>query len=260
MGTMRSKLALLGKGMLHRFYSKDAEIRPFLPPTASFTRESAKHFLRNYGVVYIKSTAVHTGKGVIKAWKAGGGYRFVKVKGKVHSASSTADLHRKIKPNPKASFIIQKAIDLARIGGRPYDIRVMMMRDGERRWHYAGMLAKVAGKGSIVSNVNRGGGYATTIENALAKSLGYGPKRIRDTMRRLLALSSRIVAYSERYPFYSFQCGIDLAVDKQGRIWIIEVNLHNPSHGLFNRLSDKTFYRKIGRLYASYRRKNKRLM
>ncbi|KQX68230.1 hypothetical protein ASD40_25500 [Paenibacillus sp. Root444D2] len=42
--------------------------------------------------------------------------------------------------------------------------------------------------------------------------------------------------------FIPFQSGIDLAVDKEGRIWIIEVNVHNPSHGLFNKLKNKQYY------------------
>lgn len=258
---MQGKLANLGKWKLHRFYSKHAFIAKYLPPTALLTPVTLKRFLALYKKVYIKSSTVHTGKGIIKAWAAQKGFQFIRVRGKAQSASTIQELYEKIRnPNPRQSFIVQKDIRLARINGRPFDIRVMMMRDGNRKWQYAGMIAKVAGQGSVVSNVQRGGGYATTVDNALRQSLRCGPGRIESIKKELIRLSRTIMQYSETYPFFSFQCGIDLAVDTKGKVWIIEVNLHNPSHGLFNKLTDKAFYRTIGRLYWSYRRKHKRII
>jgi hypothetical protein len=136
----------------------------------------------------------------------------------------------------------------------------MMMRDGKRNWEYAGMIAKVSGIGSVVSNVGSGRGYALTIEEALKKSLKWNKFKIASIKKQLIRLSYAIIHYSEKYPFYSFQSGIDLAVDKNGQIWIIEVNLHNPSHSLFKKIDDKTYFKRIGRLYSSYRRHNKRII
>jgi uncharacterized circularly permuted ATP-grasp superfamily protein len=247
---------------MHCFYARHPRIARYLPPAAALTSSrTLQRHLDAYGIVYVKATRLHTGRGVIKAWRAGSGYRYVFVKGKEHPAATSGDLYRQIrKAIPRQSFIVQKGIDLATLNGRPFDIRVMMMRDGERKWQYAGMVAKVAGRSSVVSNVQRGGGYVLTIEEALRRSLNCGAERIAGIKKELIQLSRTIMEYSEKHPFFSFQCGIDLAVDKKGRIWIIEVNLHNPSHGLFNRLSDKTFFRRIGNLYSSYRRKNKRLI
>lgn len=258
---MQGKLANLTKWKLHRFYVRNPRIAKYLPPTAMLTPGSLQRFLAVHKTVYVKASTVHTGQGIIKAWKAANGYRFVKIRGKENTAATIQHLYRQIREaHPRRSFIVQKAIDLALVGGRPFDIRVMMMRDGERRWNYAGMVAKVAGQGSVVSNLRRGGGYAATIEDALRRSLNCGPQRIESIKSELIRLSHAIMQYSEKYPFFSFQCGIDLAVDKKGKVWIIEVNLHNPSHGLFNKLKDKTFFRRIGRLYWSYHRKNKRLI
>jgi len=195
----------------------------------------------------------------MKVWKTAKGYQFVKVRGKVNFAATNKSLYVQIrKMNGNRSFIIQKAIDLARINGRFFDIRVMMMRDGKRKWNYAGMLAKVSGTGSIVSNVGSGRGYAIPIEEALKKSLHWNKQHIAHVKKQLIRLSNTIIHYSGKFPFYSFESGIDLAVDRNGRIWIIEVNLHNPSHALFNKISDKTYYRHIIRLYSAYK-KQKRL-
>jgi len=254
-------LARLTKWRLHRFYAQNPGIAPYLPPTAFLTPQSLQRFMSKYSTVYVKASTQHTGKGIVKAWKVNKGFRFVKVRGRASFAASIPDLYRQIRQsNPKQSFIVQKEIDLALVQGRPFDIRVMMMRDAERKWQYAGMVAKVAGQGSVVSNVQRGGGYATTVDHALRQSLGSSAARINRIKKELVQLSHSIMKHSEKYPFFSFQCGIDLAVDKKGKVWIIEVNLHNPSHGLFNKLSDKTFFKRVGSLYRSYRSKNKRLI
>jgi uncharacterized circularly permuted ATP-grasp superfamily protein len=258
METVRQKLARLGKWKLHQFYSQYPRINRYLPHTAILTPTTLQRFLGQYDAVYIKATTIHTGRGIIKAWKSENGYKYVLVRGQIRHAATVNDLYLRIRSMfPKQIFIVQKAIDLAKLNGRDFDIRLMMMRDGDRKWNYAGMMVKVTGIGSVVSNLRRGGGYATTVDNALRQSLRYSPQRIEEIKKELVRLGYEIMKASEHYPFFSFQCGIDLAVDKKGKIWIIEVNLHNPSHALFNKLQDKTFFRRIGRLYWSYRSKNK---
>jgi len=257
---METIVVRLAKWKMHRFLSNHPEIAKSLPPAAVFTPSSLVTFMENHKSVYIKGNTLHTGKGIIKAWRVPNGYQYIRVSGKAHYSPSAIDLYQEIKKtNPNQMFIIQKAIDLATINGRPYDIRVMMMRDGVRRWQYAGMVAKVHGPGSVISNVRRGGGYVTTVEHALAQSK-FDKARIESIKEQLISLSKKIIHYSESYPFFSFQSGIDLAVDKLGKVWIIEVNLHNPSHALFYNLTDKTHYQRIRRLYIDYRKHNKRLL
>ncbi|TXK68122.1 hypothetical protein FU659_34465 [Paenibacillus sp. N3.4] len=108
-------------------------------------------------------------------------------------ADSIRDLYDKVKGGRVGrSILVQKAIDLASINGRPFSIRLMLMRDGQRRWKYAGMIAKVSGEGSVISNVRRGGGYATTVDEALVKSFGYGRERIKRKKRKKSAQALRL--------------------------------------------------------------------
>jgi uncharacterized circularly permuted ATP-grasp superfamily protein len=247
------------KWELHRSYAKHPSIRKRLPPTTILSRTSLSRYLNHYESVYIKGKNEHTGSGIIKAWKTKKGYRFVKVKGKPIDAHSIKSLYQKVKDGRRSrSIIVQKTIDLAKIDGRPYSIRLMLMRNGSRKWKYAGMIAKVSGKSSVVSNVRRGGGYATTIEDALARSLGYGRERIARKKRKLIRLGYEIVNHAIASGYLSHEVGLDLGIDKHGEIWIIEVNLAYPSYGLFNRLKGKTFYRRIRRLAEEYKRYGRR--
>ncbi|WP_186446068.1 YheC/YheD family protein [Paenibacillus cremeus] len=258
---MYEKMKLLAKWRLHRFYSKHSGIAAYLPPTTMLNVKTLTRYLNDYGTVYVKASTQHQGRGVVKVWQADEGYRFVRVRGKINKAATVQELVQRIKSgNPKQTFIVQRAIDLAKVKGKVFDIRVMMMRDGERKWQYGGMVAKVAGQGSVVSNVQQGRGYVMSVDQALRQSLNYDEEQIERVKKELISLSRTIMKHSKSYPFFSFQCGIDLAVDTNGKVWIIEVNLHNPAHSLFKKLKNKTFYRRIGRLYWAYRKKHKKII
>ncbi|KIL37052.1 hypothetical protein SD71_04165 [Cohnella kolymensis] len=243
------------KWELHKLYSKHPDIGRLVPPTEVLSLKTLKRLLHDYKKVYIKGKNSHTGSGIIKAWKTGTGYRFVRVKGKPVDVPSIAELYTNVKRGrPDNSVIVQKAIDLAKVEGRPFSIRLMMMRDGQRKWHYTGMLAKVSGEDSIITNVRRGGGYATTIDEALAKSLGYSRQQIAKVKRKLVRIGFDIIDHSIKRGYLSHESGLDLGIDRKGKVWIIEVNLCYPSYGIFNRLEDKTFYNKIKRLAADYKK------
>ncbi|WDL95728.1 YheC/YheD family protein [Alicyclobacillus sp. ALC3] len=250
----------LAKWKMHRFYSKHPKISQYLPSTAKLTKDSLENYIRLYRTVYVKANTIHTGRAIVKVWPTHNGYHFVRVRGKVQHADSASHLINKVREiDAKDLFLVQEAIDVAEMNGHPYDIRVMMMRDGARNWQFAGMVAKVNGSGSVVSNVRRGGGFVLPVATALAKS-GFAPVEVRRIRNELITLSKQIIKYSEKYPFFSYQCGIDLAVDKAGKPWIIEVNLHNPSHGLFKQLKDQTYYKRVRKLYRDYRQHNSRLI
>ncbi|MBO9607284.1 MAG: YheC/YheD family protein [Paenibacillaceae bacterium] len=249
----------MGKWELHRFYAKDGAIARHMPAAAPLNKRSFLRLLTQYGSVYVKPNYEHRGAGIMKAWRnAEGNYIFVRVRGRRTQLRTLNDLYAKVRNGAAGRrHIVQRTIDLAQIGGRSYDVRVMMVRGGSGAWQYVGMLAKVAGPGSVVTNVSRGRGYALAIEPALSRSLGAQPARIAAIKRQLVHLSYRISRRFNAYK-YTAQIGIDYGVDKQGRIWLIEVNFDYPSHVLFKRLADKTMFRDIKRTLADYRRIQKR--
>lgn len=241
----------MGKWELHRFYSVDKVVSRHLPPTAVYARKSLHRFLDRYESVYIKPNYEHQGNGIIKAWKTRSGkYTYIKVKGTAAIALPSSDaLYRKLSLRRKPIFIVQKDIKLVRSKGRPFDIRVMMMRQ-HGRWTYVGMLAKVAGKGSVITNVRRGGGVVETVTDALRKA---GQRGIAIKKANLRKLSYRICRRFSRYK-YTRQIGIDYGIDASGNIWVIEVNFDYPSHVLFSKLRDRSIYRKIKSIAKTWKK------
>lgn len=241
----------MGKWQLHRFYAKDRIVLRHLPPTSVYTRQTLRRFLNRYGSVYIKPNYEHQGSGIIKAWKTPSGkFTYIKVRGRAVSPLSSADdLYRKLRLRGRPIHVVQKAIPLARAGRRPFDIRVMMMRH-RGRWTYAGMLAKVAGAGSVITNVRRGGGYVLEVPAALRQA---GLKGVKEKTAALKSLSYRISRRFDRYK-RTRQIGIDYGIDRSGRIWVIEVNFDFPSHALFAKLKDRTMYRRIKAIAGAWKR------
>lgn len=247
-----------GKWGLHHFYLRDPEIGKLLPPTAWFNRKALEQFLRRYGSAYVKPNTKHMGMGIIKVWKTKNDYCLVRVKGTPLRFRTIRALYAYIGRFAQAGgYIIQKAVPLAEVSGRPYDIRVMMMRGGSGHWQCAGMLAKVAGRGSVITNVARGSGYVLTVEQALRHSLGYTKEQTVRLKQQLRSYSTMICRRSERLK-YSSQIGIDIGVDRIGKISIIEVNFDFPSHALFARLKDRTMFYRVKRTrsqFLAYRRR-----
>nr|WP_246005791.1 YheC/YheD family protein [Brevibacillus gelatini] len=253
-----SDLIPSSKWSLHQFFSKSPHIRPYLPPTDLYQPALLEPYLSKYTTVYIKPTRTHMGKGIMRVSKTADGYQFVKERGEPVRAGSLAELKQQLaRQCTEKNYIIQKGLDLAELNGRPFDIRVMMMRNGLGKWQYAGMLAKVAGSDSVITNVARGGGYAVTVPYALAKSGAVAPEKIKEVVSRLIRVSHRVCAHFNKYR-HSAQIGVDFAIDKAGQLSIIEVNYDFPSHALFAKLKDKTYFRTIKRLHYQYKNRVKR--
>ncbi|CAM4036550.1 YheC/YheD family protein [Paenibacillus alkaliterrae] len=243
------------KWNLHKFYSQNASIKQFLPDTALLSQETLQQFMDKYSSVYIKPDSRHGGNGVILAHKSETGFSFTAIKGKKAESESNVktveELYRKIvKCAIDDKYIIQQAISLAAINGRPYDIRSMMMRKPGSAWKFYGYFAKVAGPVTIITNVGRSGGYVITIEEALRKSLGLTDAQIEQKKQKMLDLSHKISNRFNKYKASTTQIGIDFAMDEKGDIWIIEVNFDLPNHSgnAFGKLPDKTNYWRIKKM------------
>lgn len=188
------------------------------------------------------------GKGILKAWKTRGGYSFVLLRGETVKCASLNELYKAIKKRSLSQrYVIQKAIPLARIKGRPFDIRVMMMRNMRDRWQFFGLYSKVAGPKSIVTNVSSSRGYVTLFEKSMKRSLGYSKVKAARVKKRLIRLSNRICKRAGKIKYYQ-KIGNDFAVDKKGKIKIIEVNFTYPGFKGFSRLPNLKYYRGIKRM------------
>lgn len=240
----------MAKYHYYRYFARNRAIRKHLPATAICTLGQLTSYLSKYKTVYVKPDVGGRGEGVIKVWNEGEKYGYIVEKGEPVYCSSVPELYDRIGLARKKRHVVQQAIQFAKYRNRPFDVRIMMIRNPQREWKYTGMLAKVAGTRSIITNVNRGGGYAVEIDSALRSFPVVRRSSIRRSMIRL--------AYRCNWIFdrirYEWQMGYDMGVDRNGKVWLIEANPGNPSHALFAKLNNKSMYRAIKRAVRAYRK------
>lgn len=249
----------MGKWSLWRFFSPVSGVGTYLPDTAILNQKSLQNFLTKYNSVYIKPSAGWGGKGVLKVWKTVQGYSLVQVRGNTETFLTVENLYSRIEKLREGKlYIIQRAIDLAKVKGRPFDIRLMMIRDPQGKWQYSAMLAKVAGPSSIVTNVARGKGYVMEVEDALRTSLGASPSKIQKIKSEMITLGHKTCEKLDSYNRY-WNLGLDLAVDKNGKVWMIEQNT-GPAHSLFARLPNPAAYQRLRDMTGAYFRSRRKVL
>ncbi|GIO09053.1 hypothetical protein J31TS6_50810 [Brevibacillus reuszeri] len=240
----KSKSKLTKYAVLH----KSPALAGTLPNTRLFSKRSLYKFLDRYKKVIAKPASGSGGAGVILIT----GRRHSKYRVQRGTKSRTThgkkETYRYLRKKVKSSYLVQRGISLARIHGSPFDVRVMVQRKPGEAWVVTGMLAKVAGRGYIITNVKRSGGKVLPLATAIRCSTikGTSGSAIMACLRRVALLAAhRLAGYYTKQRFF----GLDMGIDSSGKVWIIEANLR-PDITLFLKLADKTMYHTI----VSYRK------
>ncbi|WP_171628569.1 YheC/YheD family protein [Paenibacillus plantarum] len=232
----------------HKLLSQSASTRPHLPETRWLTASSFWLMIAKYGEVIIKPTSSSGGHGVIRI-KHIGMATYEIHDGARKSKLTKLQTNQFISKKLSRSHIVQKRIALATVNGKPFDLRVMVQRRPNSHWQVTGKLAKVAGKGFIVTNTAKSHGYVITVNKAIELS-NLPTLKTTELLRKLDQVALHGAA--KLGPSYRWvnTFGFDMALDTKGRVWIIEVNLA-PMLELFLKLKDKSTFRKIKAIHMS---------
>jgi hypothetical protein len=233
------------KWLRYSFMAEDNRLIPYLPKTKLFSRRSLQKMIDKYKQVILKPVIGSRGFGVILVSSSGNKRYKVHTENKKKTIRGFRKMYRYLnKLINSRPYMVQQRIDLANIGNRPFDIRVMVQRKkNSDSWRVTGKVAKVAGKGYIVTNNKRSKGTLLEVKTVIQKS---SLKRLSESailseINRVALLSAKILTL--RYPNHR-NYGLDMGVDQNGHIWIIEANrLPMTSH--FRKLKDQTMYRRI---------------
>ncbi|WP_433922274.1 YheC/YheD family protein [Paenibacillus taichungensis] len=147
-------------------------------------------------------------------------------------------------------YIIQQGIPLMKHDGLPFDLRVLTQKNLERNWETTGILGRIAAPGKIITNIHGGGRLATF--NELVRP-HFDQDRFQQLRSELYRLGIHTAVQLQRSFPRLKEIGIDIALDEDGRPWIIEVNTL-PGIYAFGLLPDKETYRKIKRYARAYGR------
>jgi hypothetical protein len=220
---------------------RNKRIRSHIPPTKRFNRKSLDEMLRRYGTVYLKPVYGLKGIGIMRAEKNGKVYRLRKGTSVV-GCESVRSLYRIVRGQVKRkAYLVQKGIRLQRYGGRPFDLRIMLQKNEKRKWEVSGIVGRVAPPNRIVTNRSQGG---KCLPATRLLRVSMTKKEVDTYLASLSRLSRRIGRqFQKAYPS-GWQYGIDIAIDRNLKPWILEVNTI-PAVTPFKMLRDRRMYNRM---------------
>lgn len=239
---------LANKWAIHRLLGGDAGIRPHLPDTEMYrgTKELAA-FVKKHGIVFVKPVNGTGGRGVVRIEAAGGGWYTLRGRNKL----------RRILPRRRMTLVgigrlltslgltrncvMQQGLELTLANGRVHDYRLLMQKNGEGAWEATGCAGRIGAANSVTSNLH-GGGRAIPVDRLLKHTFPKG-NRAEAVRADMEALGRRVVERLESHFRDMCELALDLAVDREGRVWMLEVN-PKPAREVFRRIGEKETYRR----------------
>jgi hypothetical protein len=237
---------------------KNELVRPYIPDTRKYSSDHLKEMLNTYSVVFIKPDCGTYGIGVMSAelWsdqldpKSNLQYK-LRYGTKSELFSTTDELHAAVSSHiGKNAYLIQTGINMLTFRRSKFDIRALVQKTPQKTWETTGFIGRLAAPQKISTNYRRGG-TIMTIENLFAPNLT--PKQFANLYKEMKVLGVRVASQlAKRYPKLK-EIGLDLAIDKEAKIWILEVNTL-PALFPFKYLENKEIYKRIRRYATHYGR------
>ncbi|ARK32092.1 YheC/YheD family protein [Halalkalibacter krulwichiae] len=131
---------------------------------------------------------------------------------------------REILKNGK--FIVQKYIESRTIDNQPFDIRVHMMKNEKNDWSFVNIHPRVGVYHAVIL-VLRKGGYIGKLSSFLERNFGKDIYINIESEVRTLSLNVA-VEFERLYEERINEIGLDIAVDKELKLKLIEVNVNKP--------------------------------
>jgi hypothetical protein len=213
------------KQTLFQELGKRVEVAVFLPETVnldSFARFKA--FCSQHRFVYLKPILGKAGKGIMRLDYKGNRWHLQRLQDQIailNEFPSLKSVWKYVKERIRnRGYILQQGIQLAEYRGRPFDIRVLVQKNGRGEWVVTGIGIRRAGSQCITTHVPRGGSIQpprkvlTTLFKEEANAISERIKRTALTIARVL---------NEQYDSLA-EMSMDLGLTRDGQLWFFEAN------------------------------------
>ena len=142
-----------------------------------------------------------------------------KKKFQVRTLKEIWDLYNRLKH--KTAYILQQGIPLAKYQGNPFDIRILLQKNGSGQWKLTGMGVRVAGARAISTHVPMGGRIEKT-DTVLQSVFGKQMTLIKDKVEKIGIRTARLI--ESKQSALLGEMSMDLGIEKDGTLWIFEAN------------------------------------
>lgn len=227
-GTQIFNEKYLDKNEVFQALKKDSSLLHYLPESYPFRNYAQlAQLCQRHPVIFLKPIKESLGKGIIRIIRQEGS-GFV-----CHFATASGTRRQSFASLPKCFAAIsgrlkiqrhqiQQGLTLIESGGNPVDFRALTQKNGQGKWAVTSIVARIAGNNHFVSNLARGGSLSTVKEIIPKSNILQNGKLVHDKLRK--AALDIAAGLEKQIPSHFGEFGIDLAVDRRGRVWLIEVN------------------------------------
>lgn len=228
-GTQVFNEKYLDKTEVFSALKQEPGLQRYLPESHAFTGyDVLRSMAAKHRTLFLKPIRGSLGKGIIRVTKLDNGSyacHFSELNGTRRVAyPSLAKVYATVSQRMKRQkFQIQQGLQIATVDGRPVDYRALVQKGLSGEWGITSIVGRIAGANHFVSNLAKGGTIAPA-KVAIARS-SIAPGRRGTSLARLRRASVDIAKGVERTIDAHFgELGVDLALDKTGRVWLLEVN------------------------------------
>jgi len=222
------------KWEMHKILERHKNFQEYLPETKELIDIKFFHnFMNKYSDVILKPAGLSRGRGICF----------------VHRINDNFGIYDyRISDNPRfyivdktsadefiennfiqKNYIIQEQVKLATINGAPFDIRIVIGKNEDKRWRCRGIECRKAGAKNKITNISRGG-QALSINNAMR--LAFGPCIDTNKIRNeLISVALKFCEIMDNSGEHFAEFGLDFAIDPNKHYWFIEANVRPVFRG-----------------------------
>jgi hypothetical protein len=232
------------------------ELSNYLPYTVKLTTlDSLDEMLGKYGNVYLKQIGGYKAKGIVKVHKSDLGYHFVYRLRREKVIKDRKQAEEFIKElNVNKNYLIQQSIEVVRFEDRPVDFRVILQKNGTGEFDCTGIIGRFGKTGSIATNFLLDGFSHNCVES-LKLAFNLSEKEAFQKEQEIIRVCKLMCDKLNETVGHYGDLGIDVIVDKNYKIWILEINkLHDHKFPLYGLNDTQMYYRVLANpfLYAKY--------
>jgi glutathione synthase/RimK-type ligase-like ATP-grasp enzyme len=235
---------LAGKWAVMQMLRTDSRFHPFLPQTKLYSGDTALFdWLDSKQEAFLKPQGGSQGKGVLHVTAPKDATGVYEAAGRnsynhpVHFQSSQRSAFKQwvAKFIGSRPYLIQEYLSLHTGTRIAYDIRSLVQKNGQGRWQTTGMAIRCGQPGSVTSNLH-GGGSAQELVPFLQQE--FGAAKAEELHHTLAKLSDEIPLVLESLHGSLAELGIDFGIDREAKVWILEVN-SKPGRAVFKHMMDQ---------------------
>ncbi|AOV07949.1 YheC/YheD family protein [Sporosarcina ureilytica] len=217
----------LNKWQQYEIFSESDKLKSFLPETRKLTKSSLSEMIGKYDEIYVKPTSRANGDGIKVIEKKENRYVLIENNSNSQYFNTINALYQAIK---RKNYIIQPSVAF-KSENRNLDFRVLLQKDGSKKWSYSGIQCRVSIENSIITNF-KNKDYVMPGLEALRTFYHLSSNQAKEIEKDMAQLCKSLAEAIEAKGVHLGDVAFDIIVDSKLRLWVLEIQIR---YGVFDK-------------------------